>query len=194
MTIKKILFIFLSIFLLILISLQFAIISTAIREQPEKSDAIIVLGCQLWGDKPSPMLKYRLEKTLELYNSGYGNTIIVSGAQGDDELTTEAFAMKKFLVQNGIPQNNILEEDNSYNTYQNLYYSNEIMEDNNFGSAIIVTNSFHIHRALMIANRLNMDVSAGVAQSYPNLALTAKFYFREVLAYVKDFIRIKQIA
>lgn len=137
------------------------------------------------------MLQYRLEKALQLYNEGYGDSIIVSGAQGDDELITEALAMKTYLMEKGVPENTIFEEDNSYSTYQNLYYSNKIMKDKGLKSAIIVSNNFHIHRSLMIANRLNMDVSGGVAPSHPNFALTARYYIREVLAYIKDFVVVR---
>ena len=63
--------------LILLICIQFLIILTPIIEQPEKSDAIIVLGCHLWGEQPSPMLSYRLEKALELYNEGYAFSNII---------------------------------------------------------------------------------------------------------------------
>lgn len=170
---------------------QITIIITPFRENPKKSDAIIVLGAKLYGDKPGPMLQYRLEKALELFNKGYGNTIIVSGAQGHDELVTEAFAMKKYLVNNGVPEDIVFEEDNSYSTYQNLYYSSKIMKENKLENAVIVTNTFHIHRSLMIANRLDIVASGAPTKNYPNLPLTIKYYIREVLAYIKDFILVR---
>src|SRR5690554_1691779 len=159
MNLKKLILIISLFGFAVLAILQIAIIATPFRVIPKKSDTIIVLGAQLWGDKPAPMLQYRLEKALELYKDGYGGTIIVSGAQGDDELITEALAMKIYLMEKGVPEDIIFEEDNSYSTYENLYYSNEIMKGKGLKSAIIVTNNFHIHRSLMIANRLNMDVS-----------------------------------
>jgi len=177
--------------LITLAIIQLIIILTPLRSTPKKSDVIIVLGAQLWGATPSPMLQYRLDKALELFNEGYGDKIIVSGAQGDDELITEALAMKIYLTQKGVPEDVIFEEDNSYSTYQNLYYSNKIMIDNGFKSAIIVTNNFHIHRSLMIANRLNMNVSGGPTKNYPNFALTVRYYLREVLAYIKDYVLVR---
>ncbi len=191
MKFKKPILITISLGLIVFAIIQLSIIITPFRATPKKSDAIIVLGAKLWGDKPAPMLQYRLEKALELYNEGYGDKIIVSGAQGHDELITEALAMKNYLVENGVPADVILEEDNSYSTYQNLYYSNKIMKENELESAVIVSNNFHVHRSLMIANRLDMDVSAGPTKNYPNLALTVKYYIREVLAYIKDFILVR---
>lgn len=191
MKLKKTILIAASLSLVFLAIIQISIIITPLNAIPKKSDAIIVLGAQLWGDKPAPMLEYRLEKALELFKGGYADKIIVSGAQGDDELITEALAMKIYLVEKGVPEDVIFEEDNSYSTYQNLYYSNKIMKEKELESAIIVTNNFHIHRSLMIANRLNMNVSPGPTKNYPNLALTVKFYIREVLAYIKDFVMVK---
>lgn len=191
MNLKRFFFFCFTLGLVILISIQLAVIITPLRATPKKSDTIIVLGAQLWGDKPAPMLQYRLNKALELYNDGYAPTIIVSGARGDDELITEALAMKIYLVEKGIPEDIIFEEDNSYSTYENLYYSNKIMQDNELKSAIIVTNNFHVHRSLMIANRLNIDVSGGPSKNYPNLALNIRYYTREVLAYIKDFVLVR---
>jgi len=191
MKLKKPILITILLGIIALVIIQLMIIITPLKSTPKKSDTIIVLGAQLWGDKPSPMLQYRLDKAFEFFYDGYAPTIIVSGAQGHDELITEALAMKIYLVEKGIPENIIFEEDNSYSTYQNLYFSNKIMQDKGLESAIIVTNKFHIHRSLMIANRLNMKVSGGPAKNYPNLALTVRYYTREVLAYIKDFVVIR---
>ncbi len=188
---KKPIFIIISLCIIIFATIQITIIITPFRESPKKSDTIIVLGAKLYGDKPGPMLQYRLEKTLELYNKGYGDKIIVSGAQGHDELVTEAFAMKKYLVESGVPEDIVFEEDNSYSTYQNLYYSNKIMKKKNLKTAIIVTNKFHIGRSLMIADRLNIVASGAPTKNIPNLPLTIKYYIREVLAYIKDFILVR---
>ncbi len=168
--------------------IQFFIIIIPFRLAPVQSDVIIVLGARLYGDKPSPMLQYRLEKTLALYNEGFADTIIVSGARGDDELITEALAMKIYLMNNGVPEGAILEEDHSYSTYENLSYSNAIMKEKNLKSAIIVSNSFHMSRALMIAKRLDISASGAAAKNYPNIFLTTKYYIREVFACVKDFM------
>ncbi|AOY77638.1 YdcF family protein [Clostridium formicaceticum] len=179
------LFIFVAV---VLLTLQVNIIWSGFKQVPKKSDAIVVLGCRLWGDQPSHMLTYRLNKALELYEEGYASTIIVSGAQGEDEWITEAAAMKAYLVDKGIDSEVILKEENSFSTFQNLYYSKEIMDKQALESAIIVTNAFHVHRALMIGNRLGMDVSSSSAKSYPNPALIVRYYVREVFAYMKDFL------
>lgn len=188
MKLKKLFLITCLLGLLIFSIIQFSIIITPFTVAPVQSDVIIALGARLYGDKPSPTLQYRLDKTLELYNEGFADAIIVSGAQGDDELITEALAMKIYLMDNGVPESSILEEDHSYSTYENLFYSNAIMKEKNLESAIIVSNSFHMSRALMIANRLDMSVSGAAAKNYPNIYLTTKYYIREVLACVKDFI------
>lgn len=171
--------------------LEITIIRKAFLEKPEKSDGMVVLGCRLWGDQPSPMLTYRLEKALQLYKEGYASKIIVSGGQGDDELVSEAEAMKVYLVERGIREEDIYKEENSYSTYQNLNYSKQIMEREGFEKVVIVTNGFHIHRSLMIANRLRMEATGAPAKTYPMLLLRIKYYAREVPAYIKDYILVR---
>ncbi|SNT09436.1 DUF218 domain-containing protein [Anaerovirgula multivorans] len=184
---KKLLTVFVFV-MIILVSIQISIIWSSHRQTAKKSDVIIVLGCRLWGDQPSPMLAYRLDKALELYDKGYASKIIVSGSQGEDEWVTEAVAMKSYLENKGVDSEVIFKEENSFSTFENLYYSKEIMDQEEFKSAIIVTNSFHVHRSLMIANRLGMDVSSSPAKSYPNPLLITRYYIREVFAYIKDFL------
>lgn len=174
--------------IVLLAVIQINIITAPRKQTPKQSDAIIVLGCSLWGDQPSPLLVYRLERALDLYRQGYGSKIIVSGSQGPDEWVTEAFAMKKYLVENGVPAEIVLKEENSFSTYENLLFSKEIMDQEGLESAVVVTNNFHLHRSLMIADRLNITISGGAAKNYPNLALNIKYHLREVVAYIKDFI------
>lgn len=121
------------------------------RFLPTAEDTIIVLGCRLYGDIPSPALVRRLNKALELYEMGLAEQLIVSGAMGPGESVTEAYAMRKYLVDRGVQANNIHMEDRSYSTWENLKYSQEIMETHGFTTALLVTSDFHVFRSLTIA-------------------------------------------
>lgn len=152
----------------------------------KKSDAMIVLGCQIWGDSPSQMLEYRLKKALEVYNSGYADYIIVSGGQGPDEQYTEAHVMKEWFEKNGVDGNVIIEETKSTSTYENLKYSKRIMEGRSLNTAIIVSSEFHMYRSLDLAKRLGLKAYGAPAPTVEHLK---PYYFsREIIGVVKSFI------
>jgi uncharacterized SAM-binding protein YcdF (DUF218 family) len=123
----------------------------------DKSDCIIVLGCRLYGTVPSPFLKARLDEGLRLYNEGYARYIVVSGGQGPGEDITEARAMKLYLVENGVDESHVLEEDKSTSTETNLRFSLEKMKERGLETAIVVSNSYHLARASLMAGRIGLD-------------------------------------
>lgn len=151
----------------------------------KKSDAMIVLGCQIWGASPSPMLLYRLEKALDVYKKGYADYIIVSGGQGKDEQYTEAYIMKEWLKKNGVDGNIIIEETKATSTFENIKYSQKIMEDRKLNTAIIVSSEFHMFRSLRLAKRLDLKAYAAPAPTVEHLK---PYYFsREIIGVVKSF-------
>lgn len=129
----------------------------------EESDCVIVLGCQLYGTVPSPFLKARLDEGLRLYNGGYARYIVVSGGQGPGEDISEAQAMKQYLVENGVDESHVIEEDKSTSTETNLRFSLEKMKEHGLESAIVVSNNYHLARAALISERTGLDAGyAGV--------------------------------
>ena len=126
-----------------------------IRKEP---DAIIVLGSGLIGDKVPPLLAQRLIKGKAIYDQFQGRpTIIVSGGQGEDELTSEAEAMANYLIEHGVPELDILFENRSRNTFENLTFSKAILEEQGLGKhVLVVTNSFHALRAGVFMRRLKI--------------------------------------
>ncbi len=153
---------------------------------------IIILGCQVmpWG--PSVLLRDRLDTALEYLEGREDVRIVVSGGQGDNEPTSEAQAMRDYLVQKGIDEERIWMEDESRNTHQNLVYSLALLREQGVDPAedyIIVSNGFHLTRAAMLAKRID-----GAAEAYTLAAPTShapsrvKMYFREPLALIKSFL------
>lgn len=155
---------------------------------PAEADVIIVLGCRIIGEAPTPMLRLRLEKAIELYEEGLATHIIVSGGQGPDEDIAEALAMKRFLVQRGVNPEKILLEDASTSTRENLQFSRELMEQAGFRHGIIVTNDFHIFRSLFLSRRMGIAATAAPASVPPVSGLRTRYIMREILALWKDVI------
>lgn len=126
-----------------------------IRKEP---DSIIVLGSGLIGDKVPPLLAQRLTKGKTIYDQFQGRPkLIVSGGQGADELTSEAAAMANYLIEQGVPEEDILIENRSRTTFENLTFSKAILEKEGLGKdVLVVTNSFHALRAGVFMRRLRI--------------------------------------
>lgn len=125
---------------------------------------IIILGSGLIGDKVPPLLKSRLDKGSEIYKKQLeqGNLvkIIVSGGQGPDELVSEASAMKKYLISQNIPDSDILVEDQSTTTFENMLFSKKIIDGRNKKySCIFVTNNYHVFRASIFARKAKLKAN-----------------------------------
>lgn len=147
-------------------------------------DCIIVLGAGVWGDKPSPMLEDRLLEAISLYENNTSSKIIMSGDHGKEEYD-EVNIMKDFAIQQGVPSENIFMDHAGFSSYESIYRAKEI-----FGAkkVVIVTQKYHLYRALYIANRLEIEAYGVGAdpriyrgQSYREL--------REILARNKDFVK-----
>ena len=174
--------------LIIFLAVEVPILAVGQLTQPRSADTLIVLGAKLIGSEPSTMLRLRLEEALKLYRQGYAPHIIVSGARGYDEDVSEAYAMKAYLVNHGIPPEAISIEDRSFSTMQNLRNSKTIMTEKGWSTAIVVSNASHIRRALVIAGQLEMNVTGAAAPMADNPYLTAKQYLREGAAMLVLFI------
>lgn len=147
-------------------------------------DCIIVLGAAIWGDKPSPMLEDRLLEGINLYKSGVSNKILMSGDHGKEEYD-EVNIMKNYAIEKGIPAENIFMDHAGFSTYESIYRAKEI-----FGAkkVVIVTQKYHLYRALYIANQLGLE-AYGIG-SDPRQYVGATYReIREILARDKDFVK-----
>lgn len=177
--------------------LGFAVLETVIlaggRTQIEGEPKImIILGCQVKTTGPSELLLDRLDTALDYLEGREDVLVVVSGGQGKDEPTTEAQAMRDYLVAHGIDGSRILQEGSSHNTHQNLAFSFELLAREGVDTTqpyILVSNGFHLVRAQLLADRVD-----GGAETYTlaapssHLPSRIRMYFREPLALVKSFL------
>lgn len=120
-----------------------------------KEDAVIVLGAGIRGENVTLTLKMRLDKAIEYHQKNPNAIIVVTGGQGFQETVTEAYAMEKYLIDNGVSASHIIKEEKATSTNENMRFSKEIL-DKHFGneySAVIITNNFHIYRGVSIAEK-----------------------------------------
>lgn len=182
--IKGIIIISISLFIII----EGLIIHDANNKYNQASDYIIVLGARLNGDTPSKLLRYRLDATVKYHQAFPKTMIIVSGGHGTGEQISEAKAMKNYLINKGIDENLIIEEDKSTNTNENIIYSKKIidsLEKNNY-SVTIITNGFHCYRSKLLANKHNLIVHTYSAKE--NLDTALHYYIREFFGCLKDIL------
>ncbi len=160
---------------------------------PQKSDCILVLGHSLEnGVTPGNWLSERLSQGLELYKSGYANKIILSGKQGPGDNITVAQSMMEWLIQNGANENDIILENNAGSTYENILFSKELLEKNNFNSVIVVTSDFHMFRSMLIAENILENVSGKASNVPPDIRKIAA-YVKEPFSIIKDYFRIGRL-
>ncbi len=158
---------------------------------PGKADCIIVLGAKVNPDGSVSMsLQRRLEKALECYENGLAQYIITTGAQGSDEPCTEASAMKNWLVERGVPAENVFAEEKSTSTEENLANAKAIMEENGWETCIVTTNAYHLTRAMWIAKDAGLDAQGAAALNNITLKTRLRLRMREAVSWVLYFVGI----
>jgi len=147
------------------------------------ADFVIVLGSGLRGSEVPPLLAGRLDRGRAVYESVARHrkkaALIVSGGKGSDEQVSEATAMADYLIARDFPADRIVREDQSRTTEENLINSKELMSAGS--SCIIVTSSFHVFRAAMIARRAGVNGQVTGAR-------TARYYWPS--ATIREFAAV----
>lgn len=150
----------------------------------EGVDCILVLGCGVHDDgSPSDMLHDRLRRSVELYDAGAAPKLLMSGDHGREGYD-EVDAMKSFAVEAGIPSADVFMDHAGFSTYESMYRAREIFQAKKI---IIVTQEYHLYRAMYIAEKLGME-AYGVSSNYRNYRGQDSMDAREVLARVKDML------
>ena len=171
------------------IIIEALIIQSAISKHREKTDYLVILGAGLRGEVPSTALYQRLYASLEYIKLNPTVKVVVSGGRGSGETITEAEAMKRFLVKHGVAGNQIIKEDKSTNTLENMKFTRavlgQLVKKENI-EITIVTNNFHMFRAEFLAERQGLNVFGYPAPLHPMLVPTC--FVREYLAVINSFI------
>lgn len=155
----------------------------AAKYEPEKNvDFLIILGCGLRRDGTlTPLLRGRVERAIRFYERQKAQTgkeliFIPSGGQGADEVVSESSAMKRYLTERGIPEEQILEENRSASTFENMKFSKEIIQAiNPNGNVAFSTTNYHVFRSGIFARRVKMRAVGMGAETkwyfWPNAAV-----------------------
>lgn len=161
------------------------IITAEEATQISDADCIIVLGCRVWSDNtPSAMLSDRLKRGVELYKAGAAPKLLMSGDHGREDYD-EVNVMRKYAEEEGVDSKDIFTDHAGFSTYETMYRAKEVFKAK---KVIIVTQSYHLYRAVYDAEKLGLE-AVGVA-SYERDYDSKQPYrdIREIAARCKDFI------
>lgn len=148
---------------------------------PGDCGIVIVLGCQVHGENPSLLLRYRLSAARDYLNAHPDAVCIVSGGMGDGESITEAECMYRWLTSNGIRPDRILKEDRAADTWDNITLSKQLMEEQGLtGTAVLVSSGFHLYRAAQMAELAGLPCETLRART--SFYTLATYVFREDIA------------
>ncbi len=149
-----------------------------------KVDCILVLGAGIWGDKPSPMLEDRLLECIKLYKAGVSDRIIMSGDNSKKDYD-EVSVMEKYVIDKGIPAEAVFKDHAGFSTYESMYRARDIFQ---VSSMVVVTQKYHLYRALYIADKLGIEAYGAGADPR---RYKGEFYrqAREMIARNKDFFK-----
>lgn len=162
-----------------------AFIFSGFHQTPSREvEYLIVLGAHVRDGRPSNVLVKRLDAAYDYAVEHENVTIIVSGGQGSNETTTEAFAMAAYLEEKGIDRERIILEEKSTNTDENLSFSKEYVEDG--GRVAVVSNNFHIFRAVNLARHRGYKEPQGLAAK-DDIRTTPANLLREFFGVLKDW-------
>jgi uncharacterized SAM-binding protein YcdF (DUF218 family) len=132
------------------------------------ADAAVVLGAAVWSQGVSPVFRERINHAIDLYRRQRVHKIIFTGGQGNPNEPTEAAAARAYALENGVPQSDVLIEQRSHTTYENLAYAKQLADVNGLKKVLIVSDPMHMKRAIAMAHDVGLD-------AYPSPTLTTRY-------------------
>lgn len=167
----------------VVLSTKGRIISIEKAAKLENIDCILVLGCRVYSNEPSPMLSDRVARGVEVYKLGVSDTIFMTG-DSRDRYYDETGTMSRLAQENGVPQDNIVTDRYGLSTYDSIYRAAKVY---GYKKIIIVTQEYHLYRAMYIAKQFGID-AYGVAADTREYSGQFNRDVREIAARSKDFL------
>ncbi|WP_237389526.1 YdcF family protein [Bacillus sp. USDA818B3_A] len=165
--------------------LQVKISQYSNEKAPKNADYLIVLGARVKGQVPSLALRSRIDSAVKYLKDNPDTLVIASGGKGSGEDISEAEAIKRELVKQGISESRVILENRSTDTYENIKFSKKLVSPN-AQHVVVVTNTFHLYRSLSIADYQGIKAE-GLPAKTP-LSAVIKSYAREYLAITKFYL------
>jgi len=155
-------------------------------DETRYADAAIILGAGIENNAPTPVFRERLNHGIWLYQNGYVPLLILTGGYGENHDASDAMDAKNYVLEQGIPSENIFIEEQSRITEENLYYTQKIMEEQHCKDALIISDPLHMKRAMLLAEDLGIKAYSSPTRTSMYKSWQTKNWFlaREVFFYV----------
>ena len=155
------------------------------RDESRPADVILILGSAVWpNEQPSPSLRARTQRAIELYQDGYAPHLLLSGGLGRYG-PEEAEVMRRLATAAGIPEEALILDKEAHSTWESIEKAREIMGREGWDTVIIVSDPFHMQRSLLMARDAGIVAYGAPALDSPTYTLPARRLFytsREVVA------------
>ena len=133
-----------------------------------QADAAVVLGAAVWGSDVSPVFRERINHAINLYHAGKVRKLIFTGGRGNAGESTESAAARDYAIYRGVSAGDILVEEKSHTTYENILYAREVANAQGLRKVLIVSDPLHMKRAVTMSNDVGFE-------AYPSPTPTTRF-------------------
>ena len=156
-----------------------------LRDDGRSADCAIVLGGAAWHDKPSPVLRERLNHAIGLFQEGRVRALVLTGGKGTGAAYSEGEVARDYCLKRGIPAHALFVEGRSRTTLENLQEAKKILQAQKFGDALIVSDPWHLKRGVLIARRQDIEASpsATTTSRFESFKSRSGFTMRELYLY-----------
>ena len=152
----KTLLVIITVVIVVFVILAARIYSFANAQSNQPADAAIVLGAAVWSAGLSPVFRERINHGIDLYRKGKVRKLIFTGGQGNPGEPTESSAARDYALQNGIPASDILIEEKSHTTYENVLYAKQVADTHAIKRVLIVSDPLHMKRSVLMAQDVGL--------------------------------------
>ena len=166
------------------LGVTFAQVWLAARDdQARPAEAIVVFGTAQYNGVPSPVLAARLDHAIELYERDLAPVIVVTGGNQPGDKFTEATASANYLIQRGVPDEDVLREVSGTTSWQSLAAAANFLGDRSINHVLLVSDPFHSLRIRAMASELGLEGHSSPTKTSPISGMTeARYIVRETLA------------
>ena len=156
-----------------------------------QADAAVVLGAAVWTAEVSPVFRERINHAINLYRKGQVRKLIFTGGQGNPGEPTESSAARDYAVQSGVRASDILIEEKSHTTYENILYAKQLADTHGIKKVLIVSDPLHMKRAMAMARDMGFvaDPSPTPSTRYQGVASQLGLLAHETYYYIGYLLR-----
>jgi uncharacterized SAM-binding protein YcdF (DUF218 family) len=153
------------------------------RDEAQPADAIVVFGTAQYDGEPSPVLAARLDHAIELYERKLAPVVVVTGGNQPGDRFTEATASAAYLLERGVPDENVLREVSGTSSWQSLAAVSVFLDEREIKEVLLVSDPFHSLRISAMADELGLEAHASPTRTSPIAGLTeVQYMVRETVA------------